>query len=211
MPDTIYPHALTTLARVKDRLRIDRDEFDLVLQRLINAATDTIEGPNGCSRRFKETTYSNQLINVKAAAATRIILPHAPVTALTSLQYRQGSVATPTWTSYTSNDYELEGDGSSGIIQMYATPPQGPNLLRATYTAGYKIAWGSAGDTATHTLPADITDLCEQLVAKAYKRRDYPGRTTESTNGSSVTYTMELDKEQKQTLARYARPSGSIF
>lgn len=211
MPDAIYPHALTTLERVKDRLRIERDEFDTLLQRLINAATDQIEGPGMCNRRFKETAYTNQLIPVKASAATRLLLPQAPVSALTSLQYRQGIVSAPTWASFTANDYELEGDGSTGVIYMYASLPQGPNLVRATYTAGYKIAWASAGDTSLHTLPADLTDICEQMVAKAYKRRDYPGRTTESTNGSSVTYTTELDKEQKLVLAQYARPSGSIF
>lgn len=207
MPEIILPYALTTLDRVKDKLGLDKPTQDLVLSRIINSVTDWIE--NQCNRRFKTATYTNELYSVKGERETILLLKNAPVTVLSSVQYRQGQVGSPTWTNYTSNDYELVGDGSSGIVKFYTFLNQGlvqgVNTLRVTYTAGYKIDFSKMGDTSNHNLPADISELAEKLVIKFFQRRLTPGKTSESFNGNSITWSKELDPEDNETLKAYRR------
>lgn len=208
MPEIILPYALTTLDRIKDKLGMDKPTQDLVLSRIINSVTDWIE--NQCNRRFLRTTYTNELYSIKGARETILLLKQAPVTTLGAIQYRQGSVGSPTWTPYTSNDYELVGDGSSGIIKFYTYLNQGlvqgVNTLRvASYTAGYLIDFKNVGDTSLHNLPAEISELAEKLVIKIYQRRMHPGKTSESFNGNSITWSKELDPEDNETLKAHRR------
>lgn len=208
MPEIILPYALTTLDRVKDKLGLDKTNQDVVLSRIINSVTDWLE--KQCNRRFKETTYSNELYSVRGKNETVLLLKNAPVTTLGSIQYRQGQVGSPTWTNYTVNDFELVGDGLSGMVKFYTYLNQGLvqgiNTIRvASYTAGYKIDFKNAGDVSLHNLPSEVSELAEKLVIKFFQRRLHPGKSTESFNGSSITWSKELDPEDNETLKQYRR------
>lgn len=202
MAETIISYALTTRQRVKDRLSITATSFDTLIDRLISAVTDFIEGE--CNRRFKETTYSNEIYSVYGANPQYVFLRQAPVSALTSFQYAAGTPSNKSWTNFVADDYELLEDGKSGIIRVYGGIPRGVNTIRATYTAGYKIDFPNAG-SATHTLPFDLSDLCERLTIKFMKKREAEGRQTETYEGGNVTWKELLDESDKAVLNRYRR------
>lgn len=206
--ETLLPYALTSLDRVKDQLGLDKPGQDVVLIRKINSITDWIE--KQCNRRFLRTNYTNELYTVRGERETVLLLKQAPVTTLGNIQYRQGQVSSPTWTNYTANDFELVGDGNSGMVKFYTYLNQGLvqgiNTLRvASYTAGYLIDFKNIGDVTLHNLPADISDLAEKLVIKSFQRRQTPGKSSESFNGNTITWSKELDPEDKEILNKYRR------
>ena len=203
MAESIISYALTTVARVKTRLSIDSTGFDILLLYIINSVTDFIESE--CNRRFKETTYTNEIYSIANDGNGFLVLKQTPVSAVSSLQFRAGLKSNPNWTEFVSDDWELMEDGSSGIIQIYGALIQGLNSVRATYTAGYKINFANYGDNSTHTLPADVSDLVERMVVKLFKRRDAEGKQREDFNGGSVIWKEILSPEDEMTLAKYRR------
>ena len=203
MAESIISYALTTVARVKTRLSIDSTGFDILLLYIINSVTDFIESE--CNRRFKETTYTNEIYSIANDGNGFLVLKQTPVSVVSSLQFRAGLKSNPNWTEFVSDDWELMEDGSSGIIQIYGALIQGLNSVRATYTAGYKINFTNYGDNSTRTLPADVSDLTERMVVKLFKRRDAEGRQREDFNGGSVIWKEILSPEDEMTLAKYRR------
>ncbi len=199
----IPSYALTTLGRVKDRLGITSNGADAVLERLIASATAYIE--TVCNRRFKSTAYSNELYSVSGAGVGSILLKQAPVTALTSVYYRTGTVSSPVWTAYTADDYELLGDGKSGIVVFYGTPVSGSNNIRVTYTAGYLFDFTAPTDTTKHTLPFEVTDLAERLVSKLWKRRESEGKLSEGYQSGQVQWAEIVDSFDRTILAAHQR------
>lgn len=197
-------HSLTNLTRVKNRLTLDTPAFDAVLERMIGAVTDRVEGE--CNRRFKSTTYTSEVYSYDEGTQRRyVFLNQTPVTALTSLSYRAGTPSNPSWTAFGADDYELMGDGKSGLVRVYGGIPRGVNTVRATYTAGYLIDWDNITDTTKHTLPFDLTDLCERMVVKEFKKRESEGRSAESFEGGSVTWEKLLNDDDKEIVNRYRR------
>lgn len=203
MAEVIAPYALTTVARIKDRLQITVAGFDTTFLRLISNVTDFIESQ--CQRRFKSTTYTNEVYSIGGdRSMTHLVLRQSPVTSLTSFQYRAGTPSTPSWTDFVADDYELCEGGQSGMIRIYGGIAPGTNQLRATYVAGYLIDFANAG-TSTHTLPFDLTELCEELVIKLFKRIDQEGKSSISFNGSTINLITNLTDEQKMVIDRYRR------
>lgn len=196
-------HALTTLQRVKDRMGITSNGFDSLLERLIDSATDLIE--SYCTRRFKTATYANEVCGVESEGGRMVMLKHSPVTALASLEYRAGTPDNPFWTAFLASDYELVGDGSSGLVRIYGGVPLGTNNVRVNYTAGYKINFASPYDLAQHTLPFDLSDACERLIVKSFKKREGAGKQSESAGEASTVWMQNLETEEMMTLDRYRR------
>lgn len=209
--EKLLSYALTSLDRVKDRLGIEMAKTgnDMIIKRMINGVTNYIE--KQCNRRFLQTTYTNEVYSVANKSLGVLLLKNAPVTALTSFQYRQGTIDTPAWTNYNVADYELIGDGSTGMIKVYNYLFPGINNIRVSYTAGYKISFKDMGDETLHNLPSDISDLAEKLVVKAFQRKLHPGKSSESFNGNSITWSKEFDPEDLQTLGQYRRFITPIF
>ena len=211
--ETIYAYALTTLDRVKGLLGITNDLADAQLIHLINAATDFIQST--CHERFMQQTYTNELYSIWGERQEYLMLNHGNVSARTSFQYRAGTPSTPNWTNFFADQYELvepdqNGVSESGLIRIYAGFAPllytGTNAIRATYTAGFLISWSGAGDPTKHTLPMDLTLLCENLVIRSWKHRDSIGKKSESIKDSNVTWNDFLDGFDKDVLDRYPRP-----
>lgn len=203
--ETIYSYALTTLQRVKDRIGITNTNFDTLLTRLINAMTDHIESQCG-GRRFAKQTITNELYSIYQDKQEYLVLKQAPVITVTSFQY---SVSIPptsgkTWQNFLGSQYELIEDGKSGIIRIYNGIYRGTNIIRVTYDAGYLIDWANFGSN-THSLPADLTDLCERMVVKIFKRRESEGKEREGLNQSVIIWTDKMSAEDEDTINRYRR------
>lgn len=212
MAESIYTFALSTLQRIKDRMGITVTDNDAVLQRLLNVTTDFIEGE--CQRHFAEKTYTDELYSIWGERLEFIQLKQMHITVLTAVKYRAGTPSNPNWTVLGADFYELVENGESGLIRIY--PGFAPllytttNALSVTYTAGYKTDWANFGNMTTHTLPADLTDLCERLVIRWWKRRESGGKQSESLQNSSINWRKELDDEDIDTLQRYSRPNRFV-
>lgn len=202
MAESLYSNALTTQTRVKNRLVITDTGFDTLLLRLINSVTDWIEGE--CNKKFLRQTYTNEVYAVHERGMSYLPLKQAPVVSISAFEYRAGTPGTPSWTALTTDEYELLEDGKSGLVRVYNSVPYGVNAVRVTYIAGYLIDFANA-PSATHTLPADLTELAERMVVRAFRRRDSSGKTTESFNGNSIAWSTDLDPEEKAILDRYRR------
>lgn len=217
--EQVVAYALTTLQRVKDRLQFTDTTSDAELTRMINSATDFIErecGKSGLEKapndgHFAKKTYTNEIYSVNGSRQQYLILRNAPVTTLTSFQWRAGTPSNPNWTSFITDQFELLEDGTTGIVRVYGVMPRlYSNMIRATYIAGYAIDWPNAGNGSTHLLPADLTNTCENLVVRIFKRRQVPGKTGETMQGATINWRDALDAMDQQVMKHYIRV-GNFF
>lgn len=197
-------YALTTAQRIKDQLDITVSTFDTILERYIAGATDYIE--NQCNRRFKQTTYTNEIYDgsyLDGTKRTMLILKNAPIVpdSISSFQYRTGLKTNPVWTSFNADNFQEKNE--VGHIMTFL--PQGYQNIRISYTAGYLIDFANEY-SSTHTLPHDISDLCERIVIRRYKKRGSEGKKSENFGQSSVTWGDLLDDFDKEVIADYQRP-----
>lgn len=206
MPSVLSPHALTTATRVKERLTISVTTWDNLFERMINSATDFIERMAG-GRRFLETVYTSEVYSGGDGLQRMITLNNFPVTALSAAQYRAGVPGTPDWTSFQTMEFELIADREPRRVRVYNVAPAGQNNIRFTYTAGYKINFADEL-AATHTLPFDITDLCERLVIWKWKKREAEGKTSEVGAEAQTSWMAGLSDDDKELLRRL---SGVMF
>lgn len=201
-------YALTTEARIKARLGITSNGFDTLIKRLMYAATDFIEKECG-GRRFKETAYTQQLYDGSMLGdednrVDFLILKNAPVASISAFEYRSGNRSSPAWTAFLTDDYEPRL--TEGILRVWGGVPRGYQNIRITYTAGFKIAFASEFDDSLHTLPYELSDLCERLVTKRFKKREKDGVSQESFGETTLTWKELLDDQDKSTIMQYSRP-----
>ncbi len=196
----ILAHALTTVARVKSRMEIPvaTTTWDALIAELINGATDFIEGECG-GRRFKSATHTTELHSLERDERF-IYLHNYPVTSISAIQYRAGTPATPSWTTFQTDDYEILEDGQFGVLVIHAAV-HGFNVIRVTYVGGYTIDFS----TASGHLPYELSDLCERLASWAFKKRDAEGKSSEGAQEASVSWFRGLSDDDKRILSRYSR------
>ena len=133
------------------------------------------------------------------------------ISGLINFQWRAGTPSNPNWTAFIPDQFELEQQGYSGIVRVYGVMPRiYSNMLRATYVAGFPIDWPNAGNGSTHQLPADLTNLCENLVVRIYKQRLLAGKASESIQGATVAWRNQLDAPDQNVIDNYRRV-GPIF
>jgi hypothetical protein len=133
------------------------------------------------------------------------------ISGLISFQWRAGTPSNPSWTDFITDQFELEQQGYSGIIRVYGVMPRlYSNMLRATYVAGYPVNFLSAGDGSTHQLPSDLTNTCENLVVRIFKRAPLDGKASENMQGATISWRDQLDALDRNVINNYRRV-GSIF
>lgn len=203
MTITIAPYAITSLDRVKAKLTINNTGFDTILSELISGVTDFIE--TLCDRRFKQTTYTQELYNGSNLDGTPknwLLLNNAPLTAApASFQYRTGSKSNAVWVDFQVDTYQEILN--TGVIRV--NMPSGYQNIRVTYTAGYLIDFANEF-SATHTLPFDLSDLADRLVTKLFKKRLSEGRESDSFNQSTIKWSTDMLNDMDKTIiANYSR------
>lgn len=133
---TSMANALTTKARVKDRIKITTTNHDDLIDNLILAVTARLEVM--CNRQFTLATYTNELHDGSdwyGSARTIIIPKNAPLATVSSVQYKAGTNSTPLWTDFNSDTYDIDYD--TGMIYFDTPVPRGRRNIRITYTAGW--------------------------------------------------------------------------
>jgi hypothetical protein len=154
---SILSYALTTKADVKESLGIassDTSKDNLII-RNINKATIAIE--NYCERRFKETTYTDELYN--ATQTDQLILKQRPITSLTtfSLSVRDTGLNSDSWNSIDTEQYFV--DNASGIVDSLYRNFGNYKRYKVTYSAGYT------------TIPEDLAEACVDLACYYIQNR----------------------------------------
>lgn len=148
---TLYDHALTTLADVKESLGITNNSQDNLIIRKINQATDMIEGYCGLDHdhHFKETTYTNEVYD--GSFTDQLTLRARPLTAVSSFQTRDTSQNLDDWTTTDTENYFL--DEHTGIVSGLSNLGGFYGGLRVSYTAGF------------NPIPADLAEACVILAS----------------------------------------------
>lgn len=192
-------NALTTTAKVKTYLGITDSASDSVIELLINQATMFIENYCG-GRKFLSQAYVDI---VDTRNTDKLFFEQYPVTALTEVAYRSGTISAPVWIAYSVENYLLYA--KAGYVKFFMTLPKQSQGIRLSYTAGYLIDFTNE-TTASHTLPFDLTMACTELVAHKYGERQSQGISSQSTEGQSVTFKDNKDgmpMSVKQVLDQY--------
>ena len=193
---TLATNALTTLARVKEDLNIETCQGDdeQKLLRLINAASGFIE------RTADRVFYRDTAIVEKAKGYgfTAMAVKRAPINSITSITYNGATVD--------SDDYEVDGDGSEGLIfkvggwnwtaQNFVDASRTviPGTERPLYTVTYDGGWYTPAqeDTTpanTRALPWDLEDAAIELIrAKWYGKNRDPSVKSERLLSWSASY-----------------------
>lgn len=173
---TLAASALTTLATVLDELGLtpDAGKQDARLERYITAVSSRVE--SYCNRSFfKETAKAEQ---VGGFGSFYLTVSKRPLLAITSITFDGSTI--------NSDDYEIDGDGSAGLIRgdggfvwtagqiqnITTTPIPGSEkkLFTVTYDGGYQ----TPTQGAPITLPGDLEDAVVEMVTARWlgKARD---------------------------------------
>lgn len=198
----VVAYAITTRTKVKTFLGISGSGSDTVIDELINAVTDYIEKFCG-GRRFLRGTISNEAYDTDEGQS-KIFLKQLPVASLSAVEYRAGTISSPTWIAYDANGYLLYA--GEGYVRFFSRLPKVAQGLRFTYVAGYLIDFNNEGNTTLHTLPYDLSLVATELVAKIHDTRKNMGVQSLATEGQSVTFASiaeSLTDGMKQILSRY--------
>jgi len=165
--------------------------------------------PNGTTVLSVDATTGNiTMSNPASVTATQATFE---VNGLISFQWRAGVPSNPSWTNFVTDQFEIMDQGTTGTIRVYGVMPRiYSNMLRANYWAGYPYDWPNAGNMQSHRVPAELTELVENLIVRRFKRRDNAGKTSESSQGSNVAWDKELDTMDKNILMNYKR-IGTYF
>lgn len=178
IPPAILP---VTLAEAKAHLRVDHSDEDALIEGLIAAATDHLDGWDGVlGRALVEQTWRQDF----DAFGPFLLLPLAPVISITSVGYTdaEGSPAT-----VDSGSYALKTDeGGRPYIAFDGVSVSGP--VSVTYVAGYATIPevpavepgpgnppdppGSPAIPAQATVPAAIKAAILLLVGHWYEHRE---------------------------------------
>lgn len=128
-------------------------------------------------------------------------MKNAPVTTITAFQYRTGTRTSPVWVDFNADDYEPLNE--RGIIK--ADLPAGHQNVKLSYVAGYKIDFSDPYNDTKHTLPFEVSNLCEKMVIKMIKKRESEGKSQETLRDSTINWGPFLDPEDYSVIARYRR------
>lgn len=129
-------NALTSTSRVKDRIKITTTDFDTLISNLILAVTARIE--TMCNRSFTLATYTNEIhdgSDLYGSFRSILVPKNAPISVVTSIEYKSGTNSNPNWITFSSDDYDV--DETAGIIYFNTPLPRGKRNIRITYTAGW--------------------------------------------------------------------------
>lgn len=181
----MYGDALTTVTRMKDRLKLTVTDFDTLLSNIILAVTAKMETLT--NRRFNEGTYTHELhdgSDPHGSIRTTIITKNAPLQSVSSLQYQAGTNSFPDWVDFDEDDYFIDYD--DGIITVPDGLPVGFRNIRVTYVGGY----------SGHSIGVDNSWV-------------YDYEPTDTIDGSNLVFTLPVAAYQVIAYADGARESSA--
>lgn len=158
---------LTTLAKVKEFAGIAGTAADVLLARLISAASEAVE--RYLNRRILTATYTAVMFDGNGSAL--LPLPQSPVTAVSLLKVN--GVTQRASTSYGDGGYKFT-DGAVYFDSGANRFPVGLRNIEVTYTAGFA------------TVPVDLDQAVIEMVTTDYKNKEHIGWMSKSLAGETV-------------------------
>lgn len=198
---SVKSYALTTRERLMDFMGLSSvtSTQGNVLDRIIDACTEYIE--HYCGRRFKKTTYSNEVYNSDGSGI--IVTKSSPIVSSDSVTVQIG---VPTsYNNLNSEYYSL--DYASGVIRTLhkSSFPKGIGTVRVSYTAGYDF--DNVTTFLSDTEAGDVEYAMWKLCASAYNNRKQSQNVTSERLGDyAVTFNKMSfeDEEVKSILDNYS-------
>jgi len=172
---------LTTKEKVKTYLGLSGTTYDTLLDEIIKNISNQIEV--FCNRNFEQDDYTEYFDT--AYGDTKVFVKAYPLESITSVSTRSGTFGNPSWIALNSNDYLLNENGK---ISFAFKLPDAERYLKVVYTGGYLIDFTDELDPTAHTLPASLTQIATEFVAKNFNLRKTSGILSETTEGQSVTF-----------------------
>jgi len=173
---------LTTLAKVKQYGQIESVEYDLLLIRMIEAATATIE--TYCGRKFETQTYTETM---DGTGQRKMSLRNVPVTAVASVTIDGKSIpARPSATGngFTFTQYDIRLTGYAFNL--------GFDNVQVEYTAGFA------------DVPPDVDMAVCEMVSLRHKSLDRLGVTSKTLAGESISFgTSDFSDPVRRALDQY--------
>lgn len=193
MPISLSTNALVELSQLKSELGISGDSENDNLNRIINSISQQIEKYVG-----RKLYYEADIEEKVAGYGTNFLMvSRTPLISIDSITYSDATED--------SNNYEIHGDGNSGLIyrpggwvntsesfNTYAGDPiAGTNrkTYTITYTGGYITQKQDTDGVGTRNLPYDIEDAALILSVSRYRKTGSSlGVKSESLLSGEVTY-----------------------
>ena len=157
-----------TLAEAKEYLRIDTDDEDADIRRMLNAATT--EAQRTTDRPFVTATYQLGLngfpYNGCSAFPGRIEFPNAPLQSITSIKYTDtdGNEQTVDAADYIVNTAGQPGFVDPAFGTAWPTAQLIADSVRIVFVCGY-------GDDGSY-LPEDLSYAIKLMTSHFYENRE---------------------------------------
>lgn len=152
------------------------------------------------------SSIGNTSIVISSAAISTGSTRYLQANGIISFQYRAGPPSQPNWTAFINDQFELVNDGRAGVLRIYGSLPDFySNMARVTYYAGYPVDWANAGNYSSHLLPADLSDMVENVVVRRFKRRLLAGKGSEGLEGATTSWNNDLDSDDLAVIGHYRR------
>ncbi len=199
---------LTTLANAKQWLGIGSDTDDVLLTRLIHAASAFIE--TYLSRRLGSQSYAE----IRDGTGGRVMtFREYPVTAVSGVAVN--GVSLPLAPDAVTPGYRFT---RTQIILQGHRFTQGWANVSLNYTAGYAHSLPEGGwfedpwieppaaEGSSPWLPFDLQQACIELLSWRYMERQHIGVSGKSLEGANVSYSVQdLPPDVRTVLDRYRR------
>ncbi len=147
---------VVTVADAKAQLRILHDDDDALIERLIEVATATIEGPTGIGRVMRPQTWR---MTLNGFPCREITIPLTPVTGIVSITFRSTATGSPL--TINSALYVADLDQRPAVIRPVDSWPSAdlttPGSVKVTFTAG------------SDDMPTDLIHAVLMMVAHLYE------------------------------------------
>lgn len=191
--------ALLTLQDAKEHLQVSGNEFDPVIEDMINAATLICEGPErGADRELASRAHASEVFDGGGCYSLR--LRQYPVTAVSTVEFL---------TSWSSATWETQDQTTHGLYIVQPIKefiafrglyfPIGSQNVRVTYTAGLT------------SIPAGLKNACRMALKALWDVRDKQNQSIASQTfpgGQGVVYDRKfLPDGFDQLMAPYRRCS----
>jgi hypothetical protein len=200
-------NALITVKNLKIYLTIDKDAYNPLLERLINAVSQDLQ--NRLGRDLVYTSYSS--VKLDGNGMTRLYLPAWPVWSISALTEDTDALTEDTdyFTRGTERDQGYLVRTSAGETdESDLTWDKGIKNITISYIAGYWV--GEDPDVGTETeLPDDIQMAVAMQVGvmwKRFKAEDWDLTSQTFPDGSIAKNVVEMHPLYKEIIKNYRRP-----
>lgn len=196
---------ICTLTDVKDRLGIDKTDYDELINRIIVGMEAIF---NGQTNRELIVTAAD-VTDYFAGMGTMLQLKRYPIVSITSIKEALDFSFASAAVLVADTDYRQLAGGERGMLyRIYMNWSQVPDSVQIIYRGGYCSA-GQTPDTGEHGLPPDLREAAIEQASFIFKRKDDIGLSGVGFEGGSISKfsAMKLLPMVEEILKKYRRIS----